>query len=91
MQTENECGNGRNDWAYAAYVFDLLAPGESYCFGDAGSGIPCPCNNDNDGSVPGSGCDNGVFASGAHLLAYGEASVSADTCQSSGRNPGARK
>lgn len=50
-----------------------------YCFGDLGSGIPCPCGNDNDGSVPGSGCANGVFASGAQLTASGIASVTADT------------
>ena len=24
MQTENECGDGKNSWAYAGYVFDLL-------------------------------------------------------------------
>jgi glucosylceramidase len=24
MQTENECGDGRNTWAYATYVFNLL-------------------------------------------------------------------
>ena len=66
--------------AGAAYVFDLdEAVGQSYCFGDAGSGTPCPCNNDNDGSVPGSGCSNGVFASGAQLSGSGVPSVSADS------------
>jgi len=50
-----------------------------YCFGDPGSGTPCPCGNDNDGSVPGSGCANGVFPSGARLSAIGAASLSADT------------
>ncbi len=53
--------------------------GVPYCFGDPGSGTPCPCVNDNDGSVPGSGCANGVFASGAKLTGSGTASVSADT------------
>jgi len=56
-----------------------LAPGEGYCFGDAGSGTPCPCSNDNDGSVPGSGCANGVFASGARLFGHGTASVTSDS------------
>jgi len=67
--------------AGAAYVFelDLEPPGSPYCFGDPGSGTPCPCNNDNDGSVPGSGCDNGVFASGAQLLGSGQASLASDT------------
>ena len=54
-------------------------PGTGYCFGDPGSGTPCPCNNDNDGSVPGSGCDNGAFASGAQLTGSGVASLSSDT------------
>ncbi len=56
-----------------------LQPGSGYCFGDAGAGTPCPCSNDNDGSVPGSGCDNGVFASGARLSGAGGASISEDT------------
>lgn len=56
-----------------------LEPGVKFCFGDRGQGTPCPCNNDNDGSIPFSGCANGVFASGAHLSALGEARVSADT------------
>jgi len=50
-----------------------------YCFGDPGADTPCPCNNDNDGSVPGSGCANGVFASGARLTATGGANLAADT------------
>ena len=49
------------------------------CFGDPGYGTPCPCGNDNDGSVPGSGCANGAFASGAHLTSSGTASVSNDS------------
>ncbi len=57
----------------------LLPPGQPYCFGDPWSGTPCPCSNDNDGSVPGSGCDNGVFASGAQLTGSGQASVTADS------------
>jgi len=54
-------------------------PGVGYCFGYSGDGTACPCNNDNDGSVPGSGCANGVYASGARLTGSGVASVSADT------------
>jgi len=53
--------------------------GVPYCFGDPGSGTPCPCSNDNDGSAPGSGCANGVFASGAQLTGTGVASLTADT------------
>jgi len=49
------------------------------CFGDPGSGTPCPCGNENDGSVPGSGCANGSYASGAHLTSSGTPSVSNDT------------
>ena len=56
-----------------------LEPGVGYCFGDPGSGTPCPCSNDNDGSIPGSGCDNGVFTSGAKLVGSGTASLSSDT------------
>ena len=62
-----------------AFRIDAEAPGEGYCFGDPGSGTPCPCFNDNDGSVPGSGCDNGVYASGAHLTGLGLARVTGDT------------
>jgi len=64
--------------AGAAHVL-TSEPGTGFCFGDPGSGTPCPCANDNDGSVPGSGCDNGVFASGAKLSARGIASVSHDS------------
>ncbi len=53
--------------------------GEPFCFGDAGAGTPCPCGNDNDGSVPGSGCANGVFSSGARLVGTGDACVTHDT------------
>ncbi len=53
--------------------------GIPYCFGDPGSGTPCPCGNENDGSVPGSGCANGVFASGARLTGSGLPSISADS------------
>ncbi len=64
----------------AAYVFEVpVTPGAGYCFGDPLSGTPCPCGNNNDRSVPGSGCDNGVYASGARLSATGVAKVSADT------------
>ena len=55
------------------------AQGVGYCFGDPGVGTPCPCGNDNDGSVLGSGCDNGVFTSGAQLTGSGIASMSSDT------------
>ncbi len=68
------------DDAGAAYTFEFdLSPGAPFCFGDPGSGTPCPCANDNDGSVPGSGCANGVFPSGARLIGSGVASVSNDT------------
>jgi hypothetical protein len=59
-------------------VFETLNA-VSYCFGDPGSGTPCPCANDNDGSVPGSGCANGAFHSGARLSGSGMATVGADT------------
>ena len=73
-------GNDDNGFSSgSAYIFDLHAPGVGYCFGDPGSGSPCPCSNDNDGSVPGSGCANGVFASFAQLTGSGVASVSGDT------------
>jgi len=54
-------------------------PGVAYCSGEVGVGTPCPCSNDNDGSVPGAGCANGVFASGAYLSGTGVASLAADT------------
>ena len=41
----------------------------SYCSGDEPG--TCPCNNDNDGSLPGAGCANGVYASGALLTGSG--------------------
>ena len=63
----------------ALRLIDGSAVGTAYCFGDPGSGTPCPCNNDNDGSVPGSGCANGVFASGAKLIGSGTASLTSDT------------
>ena len=72
-------GSGDATRLDVALVSTSGAPGFGYCFGDPGSGTPCPCGNDNDGSVPGSGCDNGVFASGAQLTGSGVASVSADT------------
>ena len=52
--------------------------GTPYCFGD-GSGTQCPCGNNNDGSLPGAGCDNGSFISGAQLTGSGHASLGADT------------
>jgi hypothetical protein len=53
-------------------------PGTGYCFGD-GSGAACPCGNNNDGSVFGAGCANGIFASGAQLTGSGLASLGTDT------------
>jgi hypothetical protein len=53
-------------------------PGVGYCFGD-GSGTACPCANNNDGSLPGAGCDNGVFASGGKITGSGIASLASDT------------
>ena len=53
-------------------------PGTGYCFGD-GVNMSCPCGNNNDGSVPGAGCANGAFASGAKLTGMGVASLAADT------------
>jgi len=62
-----------------AYVYSRpAASGFAYCLGGPGSGTPCPCGNDNDDSIGRSGCDNGVFASGAQLSAYGNPSVAAD-------------
>lgn len=56
-----------------------VGPGTPYCFGDPGSGTPCPCANDNDGSLAGAGCHNGVSRSGARLVGRGQASVAGDT------------
>ena len=53
-------------------------PGTGYCFAD-GSGTQCPCGNNSDGTVPGSGCANGASAAGAKLTASGDASLSNDT------------
>lgn len=73
-------GDGDLDGEGSAYVFRRLGPpGELYCFGDRGSGTPCPCNNDNDGSTPESGCANGVFTAGARLTGGGVASVTGDS------------
>jgi hypothetical protein len=63
----------------SAYVFSGAVAGVGYCFGDPDSGTPCPCDNDNDGSIPGSGCDNGIYSSGARLSGQGAASVSEDS------------
>lgn len=56
-------------------------PGTRYCYGEPAAGTPCPCGNDNDASLRGAGCANGVFPSGARLDGYGVASVSSDTVQ----------
>jgi len=60
-----------------------------FCTGDPGSGAPCPCGNDNDGTVPMSGCANGVHTSGARMTWVGEARLSADTLvlQTTGTEP----
>ncbi len=78
--------HGRIEWAqlgggprHQGVYRGITSPGRGFCFGDPGSGTPCPCSNDNDGTLPGSGCDNGVFASGARLTGSGTASVSNDT------------
>jgi hypothetical protein len=70
-----------NSPTYGGIAFALTGtePGSGYCFGDPGSGAACPCANDNDGSVPGSGCANGVYPSGAKLTATGIASISSDS------------
>jgi len=63
----------------AAYVYEVPPPGRGFCFGDQGEGTPCPCNNDNDSSLRGAGCANGIFPSGAKLVGDGAPSVSVDT------------
>ncbi len=81
-------GSTDGSWTYSGWNIDDIEiwglsggsePGLGYCFGDFLSGTPCPCSNDNDGSIPGSGCANGVFFSGAHLSGSGTASLSGDT------------
>ena len=62
-----------------SWDFVQKAPGIGYCTGDIGSGTPCPCANENDGTVPGAGCANGVFSTGALLGGTGVATVSPDT------------
>ena len=66
-------------WIEVTYTY--CRPDTSYCYGDLASGTPCPCGNDNDGSVPGAGCANGVFPSGARLSAHGDASTGADSLE----------
>ena len=61
------------------HVFDMREPGQRFCLGDPGSGTPCPCGNDNDGKLSGSGCANGSFSEGARLQGAGRASISDDT------------
>jgi len=60
------------------FQFVTASPFTDYCFGDPGA-LPCPCGNNNDGSVPGSGCANGVFAAGALLAGMGNPSLTGDT------------
>lgn len=73
-------GVGGN-WAWGlTYVFTQLGPpGNVFCSGSPGDGTPCPCGNDNDWSLRGAGCANGVFASGALLEGTGVASVTEDS------------
>ncbi len=54
-------------------------PGVPYCFGNPVSGNPCPCGNDNDGTVPLGGCQHDDSAAGAVLSGSGTASVTEDT------------
>lgn len=61
--------------AFAEPAEALPESGVAYCFGDPGSGTPYPCINDNNGSVLGSGCDNGVLSTGARLTASAVASL----------------
>jgi len=62
------------------YHYDIDSiPGIPYCYGDPGSGTPCPCTNDNSSGVPGSGCANGFFPEGARLTGSGTASITGDT------------
>jgi hypothetical protein len=49
--------------------------GTPFCFGD-GSGTACPCGNN---GIPGNGCANSTFATGAQLTAFGNAGASAGT------------
>jgi len=69
---------GFGDWKFDNMHLNTSEPGVPYCFGD-GSGAPCPCGNDNDGSVADAGCANGQYASGARLYAGGSASLANDT------------
>ncbi len=62
----------------AQRCFDSSGPtlGTAYCAGD-GSGTPCPCANDNDGSNGLAGCANSAGAGGAKLTASGSNSIAA--------------
>ena len=72
--------NGDAPNSGAVYVIDLDdITGYSYCYGDFVDGTACPCQNDNDVSIPGSGCANGSFWSGAHLSVSGTPSKQNDT------------
>jgi hypothetical protein len=68
---------GRGIWDYSIGAPGPTGPGLGYCFGDGMS--PCPCSNENDGSLNGgqAGCANGVSLGGAVLLGSGSNSVSA--------------
>lgn len=74
---EAESMNGQHGLV-CGFQFVTASPFSAYCFGDPGA-ISCPCGNNNDGTVPGSGCANGVFTSGARLTGAGTPSVTGDT------------
>jgi Tol biopolymer transport system component len=67
------------------FVRDREATFTPFCFGD-GTGAACPCGNS---GLAGRGCQNSASTGGAHLVAGGAPSLSADTLQftSSGELP----
>ncbi len=64
-----------------AAVLEAVGTSPGVAFGGGGVGNPCPCSNNNDGSLLPllAGCDNGQYASGASLDAQGDPSISHDT------------
>ncbi len=69
-------GTGTHNGVDEAWIATLSNNvGVAFCLGD-GSGVACPCGNN---GATGNGCANSSFASGAHLVANGVASVSSDT------------
>ena len=77
------CWDGQYFWVTenntdTIYQVDLgLSPGVPYCFGD-GAGTPCPCGNNNNGSVAGCDWGNPAFPEGGVLSAVGSASMVAN-------------